>query len=374
MIDATSHRDSRRLLLKYLVGTAAVVPFGLLQACAPASRGAVGPAPATAAPTAPGGGGSLQKVRYGDLRLLSDAGVYIALDEGYFAEQGIDLELTSFDSASNMVPPLGAGQIDAGGGALSAGLFNAMARGVKLHIVADKGHSDPAPPGFPISIFMVRKALADSGQVKSPADLKGRKYGYVARGISTELDLAATLKQGDLTLKDLEMVQMGFPDMVAAFASGAIDAAGPGEPFATNILSQGTGVILRRDYEVNPNNQVAALLYSEAMGKSDLGPRFMLAYLKAVRLYNDAFVKQQPAAREKAIKAMVAHSPVKDPALYDKMALQALHPDGTMNVASIEQQQEFFLSDHTQETRIDVQQFVDTRFIDQAARQLGPYA
>ena len=50
---------------------------------------------------------------------------------------------------------------------------------------------------------MVRKALADSGQVKSPADLRGRKYGYVARGISTELDLAAMLKQGDLTLKDL---------------------------------------------------------------------------------------------------------------------------------------------------------------------------
>ena len=71
---------------------------------------------------------------------------------------------------------------------------------------------------------------------------------------------------------------------------------------------------------------------------------------------------------------MVAHSPLKDPALYDTMALQALHPDGMMNVPSIQQQQEFFLSDHTQQTRIEVRQFVDTRFIEQAAKQLGPYA
>lgn len=406
-------RPSRRAFLRLVALSAAVVPGSLLQACAPTPAAAPTPPPtqpakpqptaaaspatkpagaaspvAASKPTpaakpapasspvaaAPGGTGTLQRVRYGNLSLLSDGGVYIGMQEGYFTEQGIEIELIGFDSAANMVAPMGTGQIDAGGGALSAGLFNAMSRGVKLLIVADKGHSDPTPPGSPISTFVVRKALMDSGEVKSAADLKGRKFGWVARGISTELDLAALLREGGLTIADLNLVQMGFPDMIPALASGAIDGCAPPEPFATIMQSAGTAAVLKRDYEVNPNNQVAALLYSENMSRSDLAPRFMTAYLKGLRLYNDAFVKKQPAARDRAVAALIAHTPVKDPALYQRMALQALHPNGEMNVRSIEEQQEFFLAQGHQQNRIDVKQFVDTRFIEQATKQLGPYS
>jgi NitT/TauT family transport system substrate-binding protein len=220
----------------------------------------------------------------------------------------------------------------------------------------------------------VRKALWDGGQVRSSADLRGRKYGYVARGISTELDLRAFLKEGGLTIKDLDLVQMGFPDMVAAFANGAIAAASPGEPFATNIETQGSGVVLKRDYEVNPHNQVSAVLFSETMGKSDLAARFMVAYLRSVRLYNDAFVKQKPEARDKAIGALISHTPVKDRPLYDRMKMQGLHPDGQLNVRSIEEQQDYFLSEGLQEKRVDFEQIVDTRFIEQARKKLGAYA
>lgn len=382
--------QSRRTFLKGLVA-ATLLPAGLLQACAPAAQPAptsAPPTPAAAAPpastaappaaaptaAAPATARPLQKVRYGDLRLLSDGGVYIGIQEGYYAEQGIEIELVSFDSAANMVAPLGTGQIEAGGGALSAGLFNAIGRGVKLLIVADKGHSDPTPPGFASSNFMVRKALVDSGEVKSSADLKGRKWGYVARGISTELDLVAFLKEGGLTIADLDLVQISFPDMVAAFANGAIDGGPPGEPFATNIEIQGTGVVLKRDYEVNPHNQVSAILFSETMGQSDLGVRFMTAYIRSVRLYNDAFVKQKPEAREKAISALIRHTPVKDRPLYDRMKMQGLHPNGEMNVRSIETQQEYFLSSGLQQSRIDISAVVDTRFIEQATKQLGAYS
>jgi NitT/TauT family transport system substrate-binding protein len=377
---------SRRAFLQGMVAVVALLPVGLLEACAPTQGPTPQPAQSTAAPSptqgtapaastaAPGATKGLQKVRYGDLRLLSDGGVYIGMQEGYYADQGIEVELVSFDSAANMVAPLGTGQIEAGGGALSAGLFNAVGRGVKLLIVADKGHSDPTPPGFASSNFMVRKALWDSGQVGSSADLKGRKYGYVARGISTELDLRAFLKEGGLTIKDLDLVQMGFPDMVAAFANGAIDAASPGEPFATNIETQGSGVVLKRDYEVNPHNQVSAVLFSETMGKSDLAARFMVAYLRSVRLYNDAFVKQNPETREKAISALISHTPVKERPLYDRMKMQGLHPDGQLNVRSIEEQQDYFLSEGLQEKRVDFEQIVDTRFIEQARKELGAYA
>ena len=67
-----------------------------------------------ASPSAAAAPASLpQEVRYGDLKLLADPGVYIAMEEGYFAEQGIDLELVTFDSAANMVAPLATNQLEA---------------------------------------------------------------------------------------------------------------------------------------------------------------------------------------------------------------------------------------------------------------------
>jgi NitT/TauT family transport system substrate-binding protein len=186
---------------------ALVVALGI--ACAPASTppapaapvptvasGAAAPTSAPAAPAAAAASSQqppLTTVRYGDLLLLADAGIYIALDEGYFAEQALSLDLVTFDSASNMVAPLATNQLDVGGGAPSAGLFNALRGGVNVRIVADKGHSDATPPGFAVSQFIVRKALIDRGQVKSVADLKGLRYGRVAPGISPELDLIAWL-------------------------------------------------------------------------------------------------------------------------------------------------------------------------------------
>jgi NitT/TauT family transport system substrate-binding protein len=260
-----------------------------------------------------------------------------------------------------------------GGGATSAGLFNALRSGVNVRIVADKGHSDPTPPGFPVSIYLVRKDLVDSGRVKGIADLKGLRSSKPAQGISPELDLAALLREGGLKESDLDMSLMSFPDQVPAFANGNLDFAWSVEPFATILLNQGNVVVIRRDYEVAPPNQIAVLLYAPDFSRSDLGTKFMVAYLKGVRVYNDAFLKRDPAARDKAIDALVKHTPVKTPALYDQLTLSMLDVDGKMILQSFEQQQEFFLASGAQQGRIDLSQFIDLQHIERADSQLGPY-
>src|SRR6266851_5164481 len=155
-------------------GFVLAVMLALELACTPSS--APVPAATATAPRAAAQPGPPRKVRYGELKLLSDAGVYVGVDEGYFAEQGIELELVTFDSAANMVAPLATNQLDVGGGAPSAGLYNALRNGVNVRIVADKGHSDPTPPGFPVSIYLVRKALVDQGVVQGIADLRGLRF------------------------------------------------------------------------------------------------------------------------------------------------------------------------------------------------------
>ncbi len=401
LMDTGSRGPTRRALLGRAVTlVAAAVPLGLLQACAsspaapaapaanaggnaqaatakpaaPAASAGASPSAATASQAAPAAAGSLTKVRYGDLKALGDCGIYIAVEQGFFKEQGLDVEITSFDSAANMVAPLGAGQLDAAGGAISAGLFNAFNRNIPMKIVADKGHSEPTPPGFPVSVFLTRKALFDGGQVKSAADLKGHKFGWVAKGISTELDLAAFLKSGGLTVNDVDLTQMGFPDMVSAMASGGIDACAPPEPFVTNMLGKDIASAIGYDYQVNPRNQVAAILYGADFAKGDAASRFMIAYVRAVRLYNDATLKKNAQAKQKFVDASVKYTTVKDPALYDRMAPQGLDPDGKLNVDSIRAQQDFFLNAGTQQARVNLDNYIDTHYAADAVKQLGPYA
>ena len=59
-----------------------------------------------------------------------------------------------------------------GSGALSVGFWNALVRGIKFRIVADRGH---AQPGYLYQTVFMRKDLIDSGQFKSLKDLKGRR-------------------------------------------------------------------------------------------------------------------------------------------------------------------------------------------------------
>jgi NitT/TauT family transport system substrate-binding protein len=137
---------------------------------------------------------------------------------------------------------------------------------------------------------------------------------------------------------------MAFPDMLPAFANKAIDAAIIIEPFLTNLLEIGDAVILERADTIYPNQQVAVILYSAEFAKRrDLATRYMVAYLRGVRDYNDAFVKKDPTKRAELIDILAEHTPIKNKALYEKMAMPGLHPDGAVNVAGLKADQDYYI-------------------------------
>lgn len=314
---------------------------------------------------------TVTKLQVGVIGGISDAAFYIANDKGYFKEQGIELETTRFDSAARMVAPLGTGQLDVGGGAPSAGLLNAIARDVPLKIVADKGNM---VPGHGYEAIVVRKTLWDKGSMKSATDLRGKTVALSARDISPEVTLSAFLKTGGLSVKDVNMVTMSHADMVTALANGSIDAGLLIEPFVTKAVANGVGTIWKRDDEVAPRQQVAVVLYGPKFAENrDLARRFMLAYLKAARYYNSAFDKGDAVKRNDVIQILIRNTSVKEADLYAKMVMPGIDPNGRVNVDSLADQQEYFLSKGSQKTRVDLKQVVDVQFADWAVQKLGQY-
>src|SRR5438874_11569161 len=80
----------------------------------------------------------LDEVKIATPLAISDAPILVAEHKGYCREVGIKTTMISMQTGSYMVAPLGAGQLDIGAGATSAGLFNSATRGIGIKITADK--------------------------------------------------------------------------------------------------------------------------------------------------------------------------------------------------------------------------------------------
>jgi NitT/TauT family transport system substrate-binding protein len=269
-----------------------------------------------------------------------------------------------------MIAPLGAGQLAVGSGAISAGLFNAIARGVPIKIVGPQARHDP---GASAVQFVVRKDLIDSGQFADYRDLRGRQIAIPAKATAPHYATILALQRGGLSAADAEITEMSFTDMIAAFANQAIDAASQAEPASTLAEDRGVGVKWREVADVRPGIQFTVILFSPEFGaqQADVARRWMIAYLRGVRDYNDAFKKQR--GRAEVVSILTRQLPVRDPDLYERMGFAYVDPDGRVDEASIADQLQWYVQQGMVPEPVDLTQVLDPSFADFAVQRLGPY-
>jgi len=115
---------------------------------------------------------------------LSFAPLFIGIDEGYFAEEGLRVELVPTPRFHTGIPLLGAGDLDVLAGSPSASLFNAVARGLRVRVVADKGHYEAkAQPSMGL---LVRRALVEEGVLQQPDRLRSLRWMTTLAGEGVE--------------------------------------------------------------------------------------------------------------------------------------------------------------------------------------------
>lgn len=309
-------------------------------------------------------------IRVGLQNLASDAAVFIGKAKGYFREQGLEVEIVPFANASEMIPALATGQVDVAGIAANAATFNAVARDVTIKIVADKGSS---PPGSGFQALSIRKDLAN--QINDFKDLRGMTIAVTPPPDSTAnaVDIDKALQRGGLTTKDVKIVSLGFADMNAAFANRSIDAAILNEPFVAAAQERGLAVRWKGVDEIYPSHQYGTIAYSPNLvkDKPTVAKRFMVAYIKAARDYNDAFHKDKE--KEQIISVLTANTKIKDSKTFDKMVPAGINPNGYVNADSIAEDQEWYFARGTVKKKVDLKTLIDNQYVDYAIQRLGKY-
>jgi NitT/TauT family transport system substrate-binding protein len=325
--------------------------------------------PAAAAALAPA---AFTVVRVGTLNATTDAPFYLAQERGYLREEGLDLEATSFDSGQQMVAPLGTDQLDAGGGAVGPGLYNAILRGINMRIVADRAQS---VAGTRFNCLMARKSLVDSGALRTMADLRGRTFAEPVPANILTYALERGLNQDGVRLDEVQLVTVPWPEMANAFANGVIDAGFPIEPFVTLSAERGVAECWRETADLVPGMEIGVLIYGPTFAEqhADAARRFMVAYLRAARDYYRAFFGDGQG-RAEIVELMTRITPIKDPALLGRIAPTWLDPNGDVNTASLRDTQRWYVERGDQTTEVDLQRAVDPSFVAFALQRLGRYS
>ena len=315
-----------------------------------------------------------EKVTVGVSPTTSTGGVFVALEKGFFKDEGLDVELQVFaSSTAPMMPLLAKGDLDVGGGVLTASLFDTSASGVGVLLVADKGSVQKDADYLKL---MVRSDLVKSGRYKTYSDLKGFKVGVPSLGgTSQEAAMSLFLKKGGLKASDVEYVKAGYSDAAKLFQAKGIDAYIQLEPYVADLVKSGTATVIDGLYSIHPGQQSAAIFYSPVFAKNrhDVGVKFMKAYIRGCRAYNAAFRSDRQSAEFKElVKILTKWTSIKDEAVYKDMIPAGLYDDASLNVKSIQQDIEYYLSQKYLKAQPDLSKIVDVEFVEKAKSMLEP--
>jgi NitT/TauT family transport system substrate-binding protein len=312
------------------------------------------------------------RVTIGVLGVASDAVFYLAEEQGYFEHMRIQPVYERFDSGARMVTSLATNQISVGSGSPSVGLYNAIARGVRVKIVSDRASGADNHSTWQM---WVRKDLLDSGAIRDYADLRGRRLAVAARGTTAERMIWRALEAGGLTWADVEIAEMAYPDMVVAMSTGSLDVAISPDLFATVAVNRGVASKWRNGRDLVPNQVASVLMYNAEFAEQqrDVARDFMVALVLATREYNDAFEKKLPDALAKLQDVTLRRTDLRDLTLFQLSEATYIPPNGSVDRAAIEVEYEWFRQYGGLTESVDLDQVVDRSFSDYAISVLGPY-
>jgi NitT/TauT family transport system substrate-binding protein len=307
-------------------------------------------------------------VRTGYAPVYSLAPTFVAKEKGYFDDENLDVQMELIASGPEGFSATAAGHLNITTTSIAAAVLNAWAAGVDIRMIAaEQAYLAEGPAG---TALVVRKELKDSGQVTRVADLRGRRVAINAFGTATEWTADLALRTDGLTVSDVELSLLNFPDVVPALANGAIDAALAIEPTATQSLLGGVGELLTTNFALGA--QITVLIANGTWLKAnpDVASRYLVAYLRAARdLYGDGWRRDENMA--------IIAKWTRLPATTIRRVLPIYcDPNGVINVNSLEAQQAFHMERGylRYSSPLDLRNFVEDGPRAAAVARLGPFA
>ena len=309
-------------------------------------------------------------LRIGLLHTLSPAPLYIAMQRGYFKDEGLDVEFRFFQAAQPIAAAAVAGDVDVGITALTGGFFSLAGRGT-LKVIAGGLHEQKGWEG--LAILASTKAY-DAG-LTSLAKLPGHSFGFTQFGSSFHYILGRIAEKEGFDLKQVTLRPLqGIGNMLAAVRTGQVDATMAIASQAKPLINGKEAHLLAWAGEVVPYQLTAMFTTSKMLqSKADQVRRCVKAYQRGVADYREAFLRFQDGKRvgdaktDAAIKDIQNYVFTGDPDAKPKILAGAAwyDKDAALDVQDVGKQLRWFHEQGLVKGDFDPAEIVDTSFVPQ---------
>ncbi len=214
------------------------------------------------------------KIKIGILPVLDTLPLQVAVNDGLFAELGLDVELVRFTSALERDTAMQTGQLDGYFGDLIAS-YLLIKHGVPMYVGLTSWRTTPNYPMFGI-------ALSPKSKASSLSDLKGAKLGLSK---STVMEFLADKMEDRLGVKRSHFSQVEvkkIPIRLQMLMTDQLEAALLPEPLLSLAKLKGGGVFSTSD-NLNLPLTVVCLNRKYFTDGAEVYSNFIIAYKEAVR-------------------------------------------------------------------------------------------
>jgi NitT/TauT family transport system substrate-binding protein len=333
--------------------TAACAPVVQPVAAPPAASGV---ASAEAAPPTPA------TVRVSVAPFLSYAAFYVALEEGYFAEQGLDIEISQLTRASDAIPALAQGQLDVAGLNVTAAFLNAIVRGSSMRMVAPMNHDQVGECGTNAAVIRP-EVLATLSTPPTSEELLSLRYYVTTAAISTYA-IDTFLNTYGISFDEVTLVDIsGGASVLEPLQQDRLDVAWQVEPWITRAEASGAGVTWFTLAELVGDTQTSIVAFGPTLlnDNPDVGERFVAAYLKGARQFAEGKTARNLDIIEKFTEL--------DRDLLESMCFPQISGDGVVLTDSIERFTQWAAERDLMDAPLVAADFYEPRFVE-AARLL----
>src|SRR5215469_5512138 len=179
-------------------------------------------------------------IKIGVVKSTTSAPLYVAIEKGFFAAEGIEPQLVFFEAAQPISVVVVSFKLEFGVTGYTGGFYQLAAQGA-LKIVA--AHSGEAP-GFHGLGYFISSRAAEAG-LKSFQDFPGHSVAFTTIGSAFHYSLALAAEKYGFDIKDMRMQPLQTnPNAVSAVTGGTVDVAMVTNAYGVAMLARGSAKLL----------------------------------------------------------------------------------------------------------------------------------
>ncbi len=304
-----------------------------------------------------------QKITVGALKFTSHAGSFVAYERGYFADAGLDVEFKFFQAAQPMAVAIASGDIDYAVTAISGGLISLAQKGA-IKVIGGALTEEKGIDGQKI----LASNAAHAAGLTSPAELDGKSWGITQAGSSFHYMGAKIAAAEGVTLKYKPLQKVGA--IIGALKSDQIDAWSIVPHIAKGLGGAGAVQIIGDVATYIQDYQVTTVFTSSenAANKRSETQAFLAAFSQGAADFNAALVDKTAGASagddmvKLVHKYVYADKPYEEAEKSIRNGSMRISADAALNVASIEDQLNWFKSEELVDSSITLETLLDTSY------------